>query len=187
MNRVVLLPADNRAAVAIPLRDGTYAVGRAIDSDIVMNDRSVSRRHARLTVNGTLLTVTDLGSRNGTFVDDCQVQSSPVRIGQALRFGHAPYRLSVESNSSFLSLNDDDETVRRSQDGASTERDLLTPAQRRVYELMLQGRPEAEIAAFLDLSIHTIHTHAKAIYSRFGVHSRGELLARRIIVTRKNP
>lgn len=186
MNRVVLLPAESQTAtVAVPLRDGTYTVGRANECDIVINDKSVSRRHARLTLNGTVLTVTDLNSRNGTFVDEQQIHCSPVRVGQALRFGEAPYRLAVENSASPASQHDDDETGRSSGPATTVESDLLTPSQRRVYELMLDGTPEAEIAARLDLSIHTVHTHVKAIYSRFGVHSRGELLARRIKTSRK--
>lgn len=44
-------------------------------------------------------------------------------------------------------------------------------------ELML-GRSEKEIAARLELSRHTIHNYVKALHQRFGVSSRGELLAR---------
>jgi sigma-B regulation protein RsbU (phosphoserine phosphatase) len=51
------------------LRDGAQTVGRSSESDIPLGHSSVSRHHARLIVDGARVTVVDLGSRNGTFVD----------------------------------------------------------------------------------------------------------------------
>jgi type III secretion system YscD/HrpQ family protein len=58
------------------LQDHTYTIGTDSQSaDIVFQDVSVSRQHARLSLNedGTLL-LTDLGSRNGTFIEDNKIQ-----------------------------------------------------------------------------------------------------------------
>ena len=55
---------------AHPLPDaGELVVGRGEDSDILVDDPSVSRRHARLRI-GETLSVEDLGSANGTRVGD---------------------------------------------------------------------------------------------------------------------
>lgn len=54
----------------------------------------------------------------------------------------------------------------------------LTPAQRRVCDEFLKGHSEKEVAALLKLSLHTVHTHSKAIYKTLAVASRAELLAR---------
>jgi pSer/pThr/pTyr-binding forkhead associated (FHA) protein len=43
-------------------------VGRALDNDIILDDRRVSRHHARLAVSPAGMTVSDLGSANGTWV-----------------------------------------------------------------------------------------------------------------------
>ncbi|MFO1095867.1 MAG: FHA domain-containing protein [Planctomycetaceae bacterium] len=180
MHRMVLLPADNEvAAVAVSLRDGCYTVGRGVSCDIVVNDNSVSRLHARLVLNGSVLSITDLRSQNGTFVDEERVHSSQVRIGQVIRFGAAPFRLALESSDSLASrCDDDDETAKRSKRETACDCRQLTVSQKRVYDLLLDGISEAEIAARLDLSINTVYAHVGAIYSRFGVHSRSELLAR---------
>jgi hypothetical protein len=45
------------------------------------------------------------------------------------------------------------------------------------FELLLQGMSEKAIASQLQLSIHTVHEYTKVIYNRFGVSSRGELIA----------
>jgi DNA-binding CsgD family transcriptional regulator len=53
----------------------------------------------------------------------------------------------------------------------------LTPAQRRVAALVLQGRSTAEIVATLQISTHTLQEHLRAVFDRFGVGSRRELVA----------
>ncbi|WP_197525380.1 helix-turn-helix transcriptional regulator [Pseudobythopirellula maris] len=53
----------------------------------------------------------------------------------------------------------------------------LTKAEAEVLEHALRGLTEKQIAEQLDRSHHTIHSHLKRIYKRFGVTSRAELLA----------
>jgi len=51
----------------------TYIVGRAVTSDIPIFDPTISRRHAELVPNTTGVTVKDLGSSNGTFINGTRV------------------------------------------------------------------------------------------------------------------
>ncbi|MBS3821450.1 MAG: helix-turn-helix transcriptional regulator [Phycisphaerae bacterium] len=53
----------------------------------------------------------------------------------------------------------------------------LSPRQREVLQLALNGESEADIARHLHRSPHTIHSHLRHIYRHFGVTSRAELLA----------
>jgi DNA-binding CsgD family transcriptional regulator len=53
----------------------------------------------------------------------------------------------------------------------------LTPAQHRVAALVLQGRSTAEIVDTLQISTHTLQEHLRAVFDRFGVGSRRELVA----------
>src|SRR5262249_31224622 len=48
---------------------------------------------------------------------------------------------------------------------------------REVLGLLSRGLSEKQVAADLDLSVHTVHDHVKALHRRLGVHSRGELLS----------
>lgn len=49
---------------------------------------------------------------------------------------------------------------------------------RRVCAALMTGRSEKQIAADLKLSPHTVHSHVKALYKWFRVHSRAELMAK---------
>ncbi|MFA5524071.1 MAG: LuxR C-terminal-related transcriptional regulator [Tissierellales bacterium] len=52
----------------------------------------------------------------------------------------------------------------------------LSPAERSVFNLYVQGHTAKEIAAILYISINTVKTHNKRIYSKLNVSSRNELL-----------
>lgn len=72
----------------IALATGTYVVGRDRHADVCIDDPSVSRRHARLIVDGDSVAIEDLESRNGTRVRGALV-SEPVRLaeGDVVTFG----------------------------------------------------------------------------------------------------
>ena len=53
----------------------------------------------------------------------------------------------------------------------------LTPAQHRVAALVLQGRSTSEIVNTLQISTNTLQEHLRAVFHRFGVGSRRELIA----------
>jgi len=73
---------------AFDLKEGTTIVGREPTCDIVIEDGSVSRKHAQFTLQGGRLTLKDLGSKNQTYVDDRRI-SSEVELteGREMAFG----------------------------------------------------------------------------------------------------
>ncbi|NNF03540.1 MAG: FHA domain-containing protein [Rhodothermales bacterium] len=67
---------------------GETVVGRSADADIRIDDASLSRRHAVLTVSGSRVTVRDNDSKNGTWIDGEKVSGDRVLTpGSRLRFG----------------------------------------------------------------------------------------------------
>jgi DNA-binding CsgD family transcriptional regulator len=60
---------------------------------------------------------------------------------------------------------------------ASADVRALSPRQRQTLQHLLAGDAEKQIAAKLRLSPNTVHHYVKALYRRFGVSSRAELLA----------
>jgi two-component system response regulator AtoC len=77
---------------AHPLKEaGTLTIGRSSQCDIEVDDRSISRRHAVLSV-GETVTIEDLGSANGTFVRGQRIASgSPavISVGELVALGSA--------------------------------------------------------------------------------------------------
>ncbi|WIG99348.1 FHA domain-containing protein [Myxococcus sp. SDU36] len=58
------------------LPEGVTSLGRADENDIVLGGDLVSRRHARLYVDGDVLRIEDLGSRNGSRINGAPLQGS---------------------------------------------------------------------------------------------------------------
>ena len=63
-------------------------IGRGADNDIVLNDREVSRNHAEVRLEGDDYILTDLGSTNGTFVNDQRI-IRPIRLRDGDRLSMA--------------------------------------------------------------------------------------------------
>ncbi|MFM8603515.1 MAG: FHA domain-containing protein, partial [Gemmatimonadota bacterium] len=66
-----------------------YVVGRATTTDCPVVDPTVSRQHAELRVTREGVAVRDLGSSNGTYINDAPVDATGglVRAGETVRFG----------------------------------------------------------------------------------------------------
>ena len=63
------------------------SVGRVPDSDIQLDDFTVSRQHAVLVREGNDWLLRDLGSLNGTYVNNERVEEAVVRHGDAIQIG----------------------------------------------------------------------------------------------------
>ena len=71
---------------------GVMYVGREMDNDIQANDPRVSRRHARIRAEGGRVTIADLGSTNGTLVNDVPITGEYVlHDGDLIRMGHSEW------------------------------------------------------------------------------------------------
>jgi adenylate cyclase len=76
------------------LRDGVpLIVGRAPTCDLPVFDPTISRRHAEVTSDGYGLTVRDLESSNGTFVNGARVKGAVLAVNDVVSFGKVAFRL----------------------------------------------------------------------------------------------
>ena len=72
----------------IPLTAGENLVGRDPGAQVWLDSASVSRRHARITIDGDRATLEDLKSKNGTRVGDSRITAPlPLADGDEIRFG----------------------------------------------------------------------------------------------------
>lgn len=65
----------------------TRIAGRSPQCDITLNDELASRRHCSFEAHGNEVVVTDLGSANGTFINERQVEQGTARAGDTVRVG----------------------------------------------------------------------------------------------------
>lgn len=70
-------------------------VGRTSDSDMCVPSPLVSRDHARLLVSGNSVTLVDVGSVNGCFVNQRQVKKHVLREGDVLRIADRAFRVNL--------------------------------------------------------------------------------------------
>ncbi len=75
------------AGLAYILGEGATTAGRAEDADIFLGDVTVSRHHAKFVVDGHGLTVEDLGSTNGTYVNLERRDRAPLQHGDEVIIG----------------------------------------------------------------------------------------------------
>jgi Inner membrane component of T3SS, cytoplasmic domain len=86
MNRLVVNP-NGPDPWEIELKEGTNRLGRGDDTDFKIADASVSSSHCYIIVNGSDVSIQDLGSTNGTFINDKPAQAASLQNGQTIRLG----------------------------------------------------------------------------------------------------
>ena len=89
----VILAIENRR---ITLGAGRNEVGREEECDVFLNDASVSRHHARISVETAAVNVEDLDSKNGTQVNGKRISKpTPVMDGDTITFGTVEGRVRI--------------------------------------------------------------------------------------------
>ena len=76
------------------LGPGNTVAGRGADTAIFLPDVTVSREHVRLAVDNTGLSMTDLGSTNGTYVNGQRLAAGMLKEGDQVMIGKYHLRVS---------------------------------------------------------------------------------------------
>ncbi len=98
MAKLVLLHEGK--AIPFDLKGAETIVGRLPECDIQLNSNTVSRKHARLSIEGSSYFLEDLGSGNGTFVNGKQITSRvPITPNDRIKFGNLLVRFEAEGAS----------------------------------------------------------------------------------------
>jgi len=102
--RELRLPRDQQLSLQVmegeekgtvfPVSKARMLIGRG-NADIKINDPTASRLHCAVEVSDREVLVRDLGSSNGTFVNDQQVAVAPLRHGSTFRIGLHVFQLVV--------------------------------------------------------------------------------------------
>jgi DNA-binding CsgD family transcriptional regulator len=180
--QIVLVNRDPMLPFAdFVLEDGSYSLGRSAECDIPILDVTISRQHAQLEVKGQQVTVSDLGSRNKTYVGGRVVEKAVACCGEEVRFGRVAFLVQcAQQYSPPPDKRESDTRIHKSDSPAlhiEEMKSALTPAQLRVLACTLNGHSEKAVARKLGISHHTVHNHIRQIYHQLKVQSRAELMS----------
>ncbi len=153
---------------ATPLGDAPVRIGREADNDLVIaDDPKVSRHHAEVAHRGGTWSVTDRGSRNGTFVNDVKVSHVGLRDGDQLRVGSRRF--------AFILGPDPRATVGDVADDLAPPPATLSAREREIVALVAAGSTDVQIARALHIGLSTVHTHLDRIRDKTGRRRRADL------------
>lgn len=88
---LVVRSGGGRAGESFEPGPGRTVIGRSPECDIFLDDVTVSRRHAELSRDADTITIRDLGSLNGTFVNRRRIESATLQDDDEVQIGK--YRL----------------------------------------------------------------------------------------------
>jgi DNA-binding NtrC family response regulator len=92
-SRIRVLVVDGPDRGTIRATSGTRAaIGTSNDNEVVLTDPTVSRYHLELG-SGDGIALRDLGSKNGTFINDVRIGKAVVPTGSVVRLGASVLRL----------------------------------------------------------------------------------------------
>ncbi|MBN1551582.1 FHA domain-containing protein [bacterium] len=82
---------DNQVVASYFLNDGKYLIGRGgsqSDQKIILTDEYISRKHALLEVRSGKIKLKDLGSMNGTYLDETLIEECSLNLPCLLKLGN---------------------------------------------------------------------------------------------------
>jgi hypothetical protein len=87
-----LVPLDGPQTGELFQLKGRCVVGKAPDCDVHLNDPSISGRHAEFIAGRTGFRVNDLGSTNGTYVNDKRITNADLVDNDTVRLGRTNFK-----------------------------------------------------------------------------------------------
>jgi len=150
-----------------------FFIGKAPENELVLEVQAASRRHCQLDAQGDAYAVTDLGSRNGTWLDGRRLEPqkpTPFSYGQVLQIGDAVLQLAAARSADRPAVTPGalrtpralGDTLRREAPGAVAPIRRVTPVElkRALHALLIErmdlkrtdmsNRSTAEVRALTD-------------------------------------
>ncbi len=106
MKLKLIVLAGAKEGTEIPLRKDKFLIGRAKECALRAGSEAISRRHCAIIRRDTGWTVRDLGSRNGTHVNEEKIAAEvPLKDGDELRVGPLKFRVAAVESKEATSSN----------------------------------------------------------------------------------
>jgi DNA-binding NarL/FixJ family response regulator len=142
-----------------------FTIGRSDSSDVVLHDKLVSRLHAILMRRGDVVLIEDLGSNNGTYVNEERLHTiRQLQHGDTIALGTS--RILFEDPS----LASEDTTAVADQ--AMFTPQSFTQRQLQVLRLIARGLSNKQVAERLFVSERTVKAYLSSIFEKLDVTNR---------------
>ncbi len=93
VNLVLFKKGGSQKSFSLP--DSTTVIGRRGDCDLCIPLKTVSRKHCQLNLNKETISIRDLGSRGGTFLNGKRIEEAAVKAGDYIRIGPLTFGLQI--------------------------------------------------------------------------------------------
>lgn len=161
MARIVLPGGEEQL-----LEGDTVTLGRDSANDLAfLGDPKISRAHAELRDRDGQWIVVDLGSSNGTKVNDRPIEQHPLRDGDRIQLGRTVIVFAAEEDPN--PTEPDTRSVTKVPDLSERERQILG--------FVALGLTDREIGARLFISPSTVRSHLDRVGKKTGLRRRAEL------------
>ena len=122
MDAVLVLFGKNGQRKRIAIKAGMTTLGRRPDCQVRIPLPIVSRTHCRISNKDNRLVIQDLGSANGTFVNDRQITESEIKAGDRIKIGTMDFLIQIDGQPKNISPVD--QTANRKQASGSSTSEL---------------------------------------------------------------
>lgn len=153
-----------------PLDDEEITVGRSEANELVLDDPLVSRTHCIFMRKGGVILLEDLGSHNGTYVNEERLhQVRQIHHGDRISIGNS--RILFEDQS----LVADDTT--QVADPTAFAAQTFTQRQLQVLRLVARGLSNKQIGERLFVSERTVKAYLSSVFEKLQVQKRSAAVA----------
>lgn len=154
------------AGKRLPLEREELTVGRSDTNDVVLDDKLVSRLHAIFMRRGDVVLVEDLGSNNGTYVQDERLHTiRQLHDGETVTIGTS--RIVFEDVSAG-----GDETTQIAARSSMAAPSAFTQRQMQVLRLLARGLSNKQIGERLFVSERTVKAYLSSVFEKLEVNNR---------------
>ena len=161
MSKLIILNDDGSIAREIKLTGQQLVLGRDQELDVTLDDHSVSRRHALVTPVFAQYFVEDLGSTNGTLLNQKKVSKHILRDGDSLQMGNFELRFEKEAKD-YVDRDDPEKTVIM-RAPTRVVKEQLKSIIPKVATLNFSGGPKKGRSKHITRSLYTIGTPGGAV------------------------